>query len=169
MDQVRDLLFGAQVRQIEDRLQRQEEMVKRYLESLQKELKDTIATLEANINSRFKDTINRQNETNEALDSSIVNLKGDLESKSRILSETIGRTEGSLMTLIADSNDRLVAALSDRHAAALNAIKNLETNLRCDLVDKSVLSLLLGEMAIKIGDKIQPKDDEPSEQNDENE
>ncbi|GHS84913.1 hypothetical protein FACS1894103_6080 [Campylobacterota bacterium] len=152
MDQVRDLLFGAQVRQIEDRLKRQEEMVVKRLDTLQEELRESLANIEQKLSARIKDEAHKQGDKNASVDSKINTLKNDIEEKAKSLNDSLSRAEGSLSGLIADSNDQLIAALSEKHQTQTYALDTLNKQLRNDLVSKQALSLFIGELAVKVGE-----------------
>ena len=152
MEQVRDLLFGAQVRQIEDRLRRQEEMVIKRLDDLQNELRESLASIEQKLSARIKDETHKQGDKNASVDSKINTLKNELEEKSRLLNDSLNRAEGSLGGLIADSNDQLITALSEKYQVQNNALEALDRQLRNDLVAKQTLSLFLGQLAAKVSE-----------------
>ena len=85
MDQVRDLLFGAQVRQIDERIARQEAAVTARLEALQRELKESIKALENSINSRFTSELSRQNETNNSIENKISSTRSELDNRAKAI------------------------------------------------------------------------------------
>jgi DNA anti-recombination protein RmuC len=150
IEQVRDLLFGTQVRQIEDRIQRQEQMVAQRLEAISSELKNATKALEGMINGRLSDIIAAQSETNGALEASIASLKEEMENRSRSSIEQLNRAERSLSEMIADSNGKLVEALSQQSEQSSRALSELESRLRKELAAKSALTKLFGDLSTAI-------------------
>ncbi|MDR1910864.1 MAG: hypothetical protein LBQ52_00765 [Helicobacteraceae bacterium] len=151
MEQVRDLLFGAQVKQIEDRIERQEELLAARIESLANETRARCDLFEAALKENAQAEATKRGETNDRIEERIARLRAELDSSAKALNAALLKAESGLNALIADSNERLFGAISDRHSEALRTIEDLSAALKAELVSKESLSKLFGDLAQNVG------------------
>ncbi|MDR2904617.1 MAG: hypothetical protein LBU73_01500 [Helicobacteraceae bacterium] len=139
MDQVRELLFGSQMRQVADRLQRKDDEVRSRLEEITSDHRAAVEKLERALY-----------DADAATSEKITQLYADLENRAKHLSESISKTESNLSVSMADIADKLLAAIADRHQEATNLTRQVESDLRRDLASKESLANALRELADKI-------------------
>jgi DNA anti-recombination protein RmuC len=147
MEQVRSLLFGAQVKEIEDRIIRQEKELLSRIETLTNETRASLDRCENALKERVGEERSKRNEANEQIESKLAKIRNELDASAKAAKESLSRAEGSLSSLIAESNDRLLGAIDDRYENAMKALGNLADTLRQELVAKQTLSTLVGELA----------------------
>ena len=179
MEQVRELLFGTQLKEMEIRQQRQEERflqevadsrdaLKNRLDSLEQFMKSETASLLGRINaekderdSMFKDSKREfdgalkqeQREREEALAQTAKEMALSvemLERKLAGLSNTLDNTERELRHLLLTEGGSLSDAIEGKYQLALDAIRRTSEQIRQDMVYRSALSNLFTETAVKL-------------------
>jgi chromosome segregation ATPase len=179
MEQVRELLFGAQLKDMETRFQRQEERSQREITDLRNALKTRIDSLEnfmksevASLLHRLKDEQDEraemikaeQRERNEnqraeqrERTEAIAQVTKDLtaaneafERKLAKLSSTLDNAERELRQLLQTESGALSAKVDERYQDALNVLSKTASEIRGDMVYRSSFSTMLTEMAVKL-------------------
>jgi hypothetical protein len=179
MEQVRELLFGAQLKNMETRFQRQEERFQRELADSRNALKARLDSLENFMKSEISSLLNRlkdeqderaevikaeQRERNENLKAeqrerveSIALLAKDLaaasesfERKLAKLSGSLDNTERELRQLLQAESGALTAKVEEKYQDALDALSKTASEIRRDMVYRSSFSTMLTEMAVKL-------------------
>jgi hypothetical protein len=179
MEQVRELLFGAQLKDMQTRFQRQEERFQREITDSRNALKTRLDSLEnfmkseiASLLHRFKDEQNErteiiraeQRERNETLKAeqrerveAMSLLSRDLdaaneafERKLSKLSGTLDNVERELRQLLQAESSALSAKVDEKYQDALNALSRASADIRRDMVYRSSFSTMLTEMAVKL-------------------
>ena len=179
MDQVRELLMGAKLKEIESHMQRQEERFLREIADIHDKLKNRVDTLEnfmksenATLVHRLKEeqaeraaTLkNEQRELNESIKQgkretgdALVKLAKDLalkeealERKITALSGTLDTAERELRQLMLAENARLSDKVEEKYKESLVMLSNTAQQLRDDLVSRSSLSDLFNQMAVSL-------------------
>ena len=179
MEQVRELLFGAQLKDMETRFKRQEERFVREVSDAKESLKTRIDSLENFMKSEIASILARikeeQNEREEALKveqreraeqitaeqrdraDAISQLAAELASVSEILerkiaklSNTLDSTERDLRSLLLDESKSLDAKIESKYKDALSVITKTAAQIRHDMVYRSSLSSMFTEMVVKL-------------------
>ena len=179
MEQVRELLFGAQLKDMQTRFQRQEERFQREIADSRNALKTRLDSLEnfmkseiASLLHRFKDEQNEraeiiraeQRERTETLKTeqreraeAMTLLSRDLdaaneafERKLSKLSGTLDNVERELRQLLQAESSALSAKVDEKYQDALNALSRASADIRRDMVYRSSFSTMLTEMAVKL-------------------
>jgi hypothetical protein len=179
MEQVRELLFGAQLKNMETRFQRQEERFQRELADSRNALKTRLDSLENFMKSEISSLLNRlkdeqderaevikaeQRERNENLKAeqrerveSIALLAKDLaaagesfERKLAKLSNSLDNTERELRQLMQAESGALSAKVEEKYQDALDTLSKTASEIRRDMVYRSSFSTMLTEMAVKL-------------------
>ena len=182
MEQVRGLLFGTQFKEIEVRMQRQEEQfqremadardtLKNRLDSLENFMKSETTSLLGRINAEkterdsmfkcskreFDDAIKQeQRERSEALARMAKDLAASeemLERKLAGLSNTLDSAERELRQLLLTESGSLSAKIEGKYQQTLDSIRLTSEQIRHDMVSRSVLSSLFTETAVKLSDQ----------------
>ena len=179
MDQVRELLMGAQFKEMEIRVQRQEERFLREITDMRDSLKNRVDSLEnfmksenATIMHRLKEEQteraaalkNEQRERSESMkqdkretEEALVKLAKELvlkeetlERKLTALSGMLDTAERELRQLMLAENARLSEKVEEKYKEAITALSNTAQQLRDDLVSRSALSSLFTQVAVTL-------------------
>ena len=179
MEQVRELLFGAQLKDMETRFKRQEERFVREVSDAKESLKTRIDSLEnfmkseiVSILARIKEDQNEREETIKAeqreraeqlaaehrdradavsqLAAELASVSDALERKIAKLSNTLDSTERDLRSLMLDESKSLDAKIESKYKDALSVITKTAAQIRHDMVYRSSLSSMFTEMVVKL-------------------
>ena len=179
MDQVRDILFGAQMKDLETRFQRQEERYMREIHDVRDALKTRLESLENFTKSENSSLLNRIREESAERDSEMKNeqrersealkteqreraeafaqLTKDLasavenfERKLGKLSGTLDTTERELRQLLGTESGSLSDKVEEKYREALEVIASTAAQIRYDMVYRSALSGLFNDAAVNL-------------------
>jgi len=182
MDQVRDILFGAQLKDLETRFQRQEERFTREINDARDALKKRLDSLENFMKSENVSLLNRikeegaersseikdeQRERAESLKSeqreradAFAQLTKDLASASEgferklsKLSSVLDSTERELRQLLITESGSLTDKVEEKYQDALDVIASSAAQIRQDMVYRSSLSGWFNELAVKLSNQ----------------
>ena len=171
MNQVRDLLFGTQLRDIETRFQRQEARFQREVNDAREALKARLDSLENFMRSETASLIHRINtesterdavlktEQKERIDAfntlaaNIAAAEETFERRITTLSNTLDNTGQEIRKLMQAEINNLNNKIDEKYAAALNVIAETASQIRHDMVYRSTLSSLLTEVAVKLSNQ----------------
>lgn len=150
MEQVRELLFGAQLKEIEAHLQKQEDKIMLRMEEMRGEMQSAIKNLEGELAARLSAEAKERGQGKNELEAQLAALKNELEKRSAALSEALDKSESALKQLVSDENSRISATMEAGYESALTSLADNTARIREDMVDRSTISALLGELAEKI-------------------
>lgn len=179
MEQVRELLFGAQLKDMDTRLQRQEEHFRHEISDIKNSFKKRLDSLENFMRSEAGSALNRlkeeqrereesmkieQRERIEALKNeqrerseSATQLSKDIatvvetfERKLANLSGTLDSTERELRQLLLSENGSLTDKIESKFDDALGVLSKTAAQIRSDMVYRTSLSSMLTEMVVKL-------------------
>ena len=171
MNQVRDLLFGTQLRDIEASFQRQEARFQREVSDAKEALKARLDSLENFMRSEVASLLHRasseaaereaaikaeQRERGEALNTLAGNLAAAeqaFERRITTLSGTLSNAEQEIRKLMKSESNNLNDKIDEKYAAALNVISETASQIRHDMVYRSTLSSMLTAMAVKLSNQ----------------
>jgi len=182
MDQVRDILFGAQLKDLETRFQRQEERFIREINDARDALKKRLDSLENFMKSENASLLNRIREEGAERDSEIKNeqrerseslkneqrermdafaqLTKDLastvesfERKLAKLSGVLDATERELRQLLITESGSLADKVEEKYQDALDVVASTAAQIRHDMVYRNSLSSLLNDVAVKLSNQ----------------
>jgi DNA repair exonuclease SbcCD ATPase subunit len=187
MDQVRDILFGAQMKDLDARFLRQEERFMREVADARDALKTRLDTLEnftknenaallnrikeesaerenavrAEQKERLEAAKNEQRERTDALAALSKELTGAVESFERKLAKvagTLDTAEQELRRQLLHESNTLAGKVEEKYQEALNVVSRTAAQIRYDMVYRGSLSAMLNEVAVKLSG---PWDDAP--------
>jgi hypothetical protein len=168
MEQVRELLFGAQLKDMQTRFQRQEERFQRDLADARYALKTRLDSLENFMKSEIASLLHRikaeQDERAEIVKAeqreraeSVALVAKDLaaanealERKLSKLSDALDNAERELRQLLQTESGALSVKVDERYQDALGALSKTSSEIRRDMVYRSSFSSMLTEMAVKL-------------------
>ena len=184
MEQVRELLFGAQLKDMEIRFQRQVERFVRDVADAKDALKKRIDSLENFMTSEVNSILARIKEEQKERDQSIkteqreraeyikteqrerienvAKLASDLasavetfERRMEKLANTMDSTERDLRSLMMDESKSLSDKTEAKYQDALAVIAKTAAQIRHDMVYRTSLSSMLTEMVVRLSDSEQ--------------
>jgi len=171
MNQVRDLLFGTQLKDIEARFQRQETRFQREVNDAKEALKARLDSLENFMRSETASLLHRVNteaterdaalkaeqrervEAFNTLAGNITAAEQAFERRITALSNTLDNAEQEIRKLVQTETNNLNNKIDEKYAAALNVISETASQIRHDMVYRSTLSSMLTAMAVKLSNQ----------------
>ena len=171
MNQVRDLLFGTQLRDIEARFQRQETRFQREVNDAKEALKARLDSLENFMQSEAASLLHRINtesterdaalkaeqreriEAFNTLAGNITAVEQAFERRLAALSNTLDNAEQEIRKLVQAETSSLNNKIDEKYAAALHVISETASQIRYDMVYRSTLSNMLTAMAVKLSNQ----------------
>jgi len=171
MNQVRDLLFGTQLRDLETRFQRQEARFQREVNDAKEALKVRLDSLENFMRSETASLLHRVNadaaerdatlkaeqrermEAFNTLAGNITAAEEALERRISALSSTLDNAEKEIRKLMQGEINSLNNKTDEKYTAALNVISETASQIRHDMVYRSTLSNMFTEMVVKLNNQ----------------
>ena len=171
MNQVRDLLFGTQLRDIETRFQRQEarfqrevndakEALKMRLDSLENFMRSETASLVHRINTEAieRDAVQKAEQRDRienfnTLAGNIIAAEKAFERRMTAISNTLDNAEQEIRKLMQAETNNLNNKVDEKYTSALNVISDTASQIRQDMVCRSTLSNLFTEIAVKLSNQ----------------
>jgi hypothetical protein len=136
IDQLRDIIFGGQMREYEKRFARMEERLVKEISELREEVRQRCATLERYARDELQSVTERLAATNEMASKQHRELRGQLLEQTQSLTEEAHRRAIELRSVIDDEAARL----------------------RDEKADRTALSDLLVELALRLrGESVVPR------------
>ena len=171
INQVRDLLFGAQLKDIETRFQRHEARFQREVSDAKEAFRARLDSLENFMRSETASLLHRINteaaergaaskseqkeriETFNALAGTIAATEKAFERRMAALSNTLDNTGQEIRKLMQAESNNLNNKIDEKYKAALNAITEAMSQIRSDGVYRSTLSNMFLEMGAKLSNQ----------------
>lgn len=168
MDQVRELLFGAQLKDMETRFQRQEARFQREISDAREALKNRLDSLENFMRSETASLLHRVNteasereaavkaeekeriEAFNNLTKNIASAEEAFERRVAALSNTLDNTEQEIRKLMLTETGNLNNKIDEKYENALKVISETASQIRHDMVYRSSLSSMFTEMVVKL-------------------
>lgn len=189
MEQVRELLFGAQMKEMETHLARQQEKFEHDLGDVNTALKTRLETLENFMKSEISSVLNRiaaekaeresaQKDVKRNLDEAtkaelrerseaVTQLAKDIQAATEVferklatLSNSLDTTERELRELLLVESGSLTAKLEERYTQTLDSLKKTSEQIRQDMVHRNMLATLFTETAVKLSGQWTDGDDD---------
>jgi len=168
MEQVRDILFGAQLKDLETRFQRQEERFTREINDARDALKKRLDSLENFMTSENASLLNRIKEEGAERDSAIkgeqreradafAQMAKDMaaaaegfERKLTKLTGMLDDTERELRRLLLSESGSLGDKVEEKYEDALNVIAGTASQIRQDMVYRSAMAGMFHDVAVRL-------------------
>lgn len=179
MEQVRELLFGAQLKDMDTRLLRQEEHFKHEISDIKNSFRKRLDSLENFMKSEASSALSRlkeeqrereesmkieqreriealRNEQRERAESAtqlskdIATIVETFERKLAHVSGTLDSTERELRQLLLSESGSLADKIESKYDAALSVLSKTAAQIRSDMVYRTSLSSMLTEMVVKL-------------------
>ncbi len=157
VDKIRDILFGSQMKDYERKFLRLEERLVKEVTRSKDDLTKRIDTLESylkkemeSINDRLKQEKTQRTDAVKELDTEQKKTSKLLEDKLTMLDEQLGTISRELRLQILDQSKALTDDITSKQQEAADALDRTAGELREEKVDRTSLSELLTEMAIRL-------------------
>ena len=157
LDKVRDILFGGQMRSHEKRFSRLEDRLTKDIMTLREETRKQFESLESYMRNEVESLLTRlkteQSERAEAVKELTEGLKeasASLERKLSQLDERLDKNTRDLRQQILTQSKDLTEEIRRKSDALSEALDESARELRTDKVDRSSLSDLFAEMAMRL-------------------
>ncbi len=161
LDQVREILFGAQSRSVDKRLARLEEDLGRKVAELREELKRGLATLEAfarkeidSLNERLGAEIRERDEGHEALAARIDESSKTARKDVGQIGDRATAAQRELRQEILDQAKRFDDELQRRFDDLAAALARAVEELRTEKADRKAVAGILHEVAMRLTDEL---------------
>jgi hypothetical protein len=160
IDQLRDIIFGGQMREYERRFARMEERIAKELADVREEVRDRCTTLERYVRDELESITvelraSQQSRTADErrLSQSIVDAAKGAEERIAALSDLVGMQHGELL----EQTKTITDDVQRRHADLLALVERDAAELRDGKADRSALSALFMEVALRLrGESVVP-------------
>jgi len=157
VDRIRDILFGAQVRQYDQRFHGVEEMIKSEVAKLREETRKANETLEqyvkkglesliAQLKAEQKERSDSSNDLSRKLD----NLNKTLDKKINRLEETTNAGRLDLQEQILQQSKNLMQEIQQLHAELTATLRKAVQELRKEKADRMALGNLFNEIGLRL-------------------
>ena len=157
VDQIRDILFGSQMRDYEKKFGRVEERLARESTELREEIKRRFASLESFIKNEITalaDQLKAEKSERVEADKDIVSeLKDNLkiaEKRAQQIEEQAAKSMRDLRQQILEESKRLTEDMEQKHKEAAANLEKEGQALRDSLTDRMALGDLFGEVALRL-------------------
>ena len=167
IDQLRDIIFGGQMREYERRFARMEERIAKELTDVREEVRDRCTTLERYVRDELESItvelrVSQQSRTADErrLSQSIVDAANGAEERIAALSDLVGQQHRELL----EQTKTLTDDVQRRHADLLALVERDAAELRDGKADRTALSALFMEVALRLrgesampGESVEPR------------
>ena len=165
IDKVRDILFGAQVRQYEQKFRHLEDLVQKEIANLRSETTKSADTLETYVkkelealSDQVKNEQTARTESAEELSEKIDRNIKNLEKKTGQLSEKVIASQRDLQEQILQQSKSLMEEIRSQNSQISSSMDQSVKDLRTDKMDRIDFANLLMEVAMRIKDEFKIPD-----------
>jgi hypothetical protein len=164
IEQVRDILFGAQMRDVEKRFSRLEERMTKEIISLRDETRKRFDSLENHLGKELESLADQLKAEKNKRTESVKDLTRNLQDTNKSVEKNISRLDDhlsknarELRQQILDQHKSLADDIRQKHEETTHMLEQLGQELRAEKVDLSSLSELFAEMALRLNDNLAAK------------
>jgi hypothetical protein len=162
LDKVRDILFGAAMRDVERRFGRLEERLAKDTSDLRAELRQRLDTLESYLKSEVESLAGTIRAERDSRGDAVTTVTNELretgrtfERRASALDEQLAKGQRELRQQLLDQSHRLTEDLRLKMEDVLATIARESQELRSDKTDRRALASLLTEMAMRLTNEFQ--------------
>ena len=169
VDKIRDIIFGNQMRDYDKRFTHLEERTLQEIKDLRDETKNRLDTMQSYIQKEIDSLSNRLNTEQKIRTESLEKVANDFKVHTKAISESIERLEDQqsqdsrdLRQQLLEQSKNFSNEISKKHEESSAALDRSAQRLHADKIDRSTLSELLMEMAVRMSDDLGTKSDRES-------
>jgi len=156
LEKIRNILFGAQVEEYETRFTQLNDLLKREITHLRDNIGTRLDRLENDMSQKLEGIKeNLQTERDERTES-MMELQGQLDKSKNELEALLNKSSGDLQHQILEQSEILSHELDRVHAETNQAIEQTTGKLGKEKVDRTALSELLTEIALRLANDHDP-------------
>jgi DNA repair exonuclease SbcCD ATPase subunit len=162
VDKIRDILFGANMREYEKRFARLEERLTKSSEALRDDLKKRFDSLETyvreeieSLNQRLKTEKTERGESLKELTRESRDSSKALEKKLSQLEDQLSGAQGDLRTRILEQSKALSNQIQKSREELEKALESEAATLRVDKTDRAMLADLFTELSLRLKDELE--------------
>lgn len=164
IEQVRDILFGAQMRDLKKKFARLEESMIKEVTSLRDETRKRFDTLESSLGKKLESLTDRLKTEENIRAESVKELSGGLQDANKSLEKQFGqlndhmsKNSRELQQQILDQYKNLSDEIRQKNEETSNKLEQLAQELCAEKVDLSTLSELFAKMALRLNENLTTK------------
>jgi uncharacterized protein YijF (DUF1287 family) len=157
LDKVRDILFGGQMRDLDQRFARVEERLTRETADLAEDVRKRLASVEQYaateaeaLAQRIKGEYEARTMATKELSRQLQDTTGEFEKRSGAIEDQLARAQRELRQQILDVQQQLTAEIRQRFDALQAQLRQEAVDLRNAKTDRSTLAALFTEVAMKL-------------------
>lgn len=157
LDKVREILFGAQVRESEKRQQRHEERILKELSDIREDIRRRYESLDTFVRQELDSLSERvaaeraqRLESQEATSREHKEYSSTIQKKLVTADEQLSKVQRDLRQQILDSSTRSAEDLRVRSEEISSLVSRAVDELRADKASRSAIAALFGEMAMRL-------------------
>jgi len=154
VDKIRDILFGANMREYEKRFARLEERLTKSSDALRDDLKKRFDTLES-LGQRLKNEKSERTEALKELTRETRDSSKALEKKLSQLEDTLENAQADLRARILEQSKALGNQIQKSKEELENALETEAQTLRNEKTDRAALADLFTELALRLKDELE--------------
>jgi hypothetical protein len=161
LDQVRDILFGGQMRAVESRLERLESKIMREVDNVRDEASGRMDGIEAQMlkeAAAFKEKLqterSKRAEDIKALATELKSASKDLDKRLGNLDNIMSKADAELRDQILQNATAATAQLKQRTDDVRDELDRHATELRSEKIDTAALVALFSDMALRLTDEL---------------
>jgi hypothetical protein len=165
IDKVRDILFGAHVRQYEQKIKHLEDLIQKEIANLRSETTKSADTLETyakkelgSLSDQVKNEQTERTESAEELSEKIDRTVKNLEKKTGQLSEKVIASQRDLQEQILEQSKSLMEEIRSQNSRISSSLDQSVKDLRTDKMDRLAFANLLMEVAMRLKDEFKIPD-----------
>ena len=162
VDKIRDILFGANMRDYDKRFTRLEERLTKSSDALREDLKKRFDSLEnfvreelESLSQRLKTEKSERSESLKELARESRDASKALEKKTSQIEELLSAAQGDLRSRILEQSKALGNQIQKSHEEMEAALEHEAETLRNEKTDRAQLADLLTEMALRLKDELE--------------
>jgi hypothetical protein len=160
IDKVRDILFGTQVRQYEQKFKHLEDLIQKEIANLRSETTKSADTLETYVkkelealSDQVKNEQTERAESAEELSGKIDRTVKSIEKKTGQLSEKMIATQRDLQEQILQQSKSLMEEIRSQNSQISSSLDRSVNDLRTEKMDRLAFANLLMEVAMRLKDE----------------
>lgn len=161
IDNIREIIFGTQMRHYEKRFQRLEESLAKESTDLREELRRRLDALEAYakqeteaLADRLKAEKDERKSACADLGKELTGLAKDTEKKTGRLEERATKSHSELRAVLLEQSKSLSSEIKDKGDGLLRELRRELEELRTEKTDRAALTALFTEMAMRLSDEL---------------
>jgi hypothetical protein len=155
LDKIRDILFGNQAREYDRRFGTVEEQLRQEAANLRQEVSRRMDALEGYFKKEVTALLDRIKKEQADREAAAKSLSADLDSRSRAIEDQITRDTRALREELHEQSKSLEGEMRRRHDEVAAALSRAVADLRHVKTDRSALSALFAELAVRIGEDLE--------------